>query len=148
MQELFSASKANESKKKKKSSVKNSDGTESDTPNVTSEAAPIRPKELGQLISDAIVNGDENDAASIKELLEELKKHFDPETEENNDSIPTIGGVFDDRTIIIENHQSDLRRLVGTVCNPIAWGGLMETEESVLKDAISADNKASIRLIP
>lgn len=99
VQELFSASKANESKKKKKSSVKNSDGTESDTPNVTSEAAPIRPKELGQLISDAIVNGDENDAASIKELLEELKKHFDPETEENNDSIPTIGGVFDDRTI-------------------------------------------------
>lgn len=73
MQELFSASKANESKKKKKSSVKNSDGTESDTPNVTSEAEPIRPKELGQLISDAIVNGDENDAASIKELLEELK---------------------------------------------------------------------------
>ena len=110
--------------------------------NVTSEAAPIRPKELGQLISDAIVNGDENDAASIKELLEELKKHFDPETEENNDSIPTIGGVFDDRTIVIENHQSDLRRLVGTVCNPIAWGGLMETEESVLKDAISADIKS------
>lgn len=73
MQELFSASKENESKKKKKSSVKNSDGAESDTPNVTSEAAPIRPKELGQLISDAIVNGDENDAASIKELLEELK---------------------------------------------------------------------------
>ncbi len=142
VQELFSASKANESKKKKKSSVKNSDGTESDTPNVTSEAAPIRPKELGQLISDAIVNGDENDAASIKELLEELKKHFDPETEENNDSIPTIGGVFDDRTIVIENHQSDLRRLVGTVCNPIAWGGLMETEESVLKDAISADIKS------
>ena len=70
VQELFSASKANESKKKKKSSVKNSDGSESDTPNVTSEAAPIRPKELGQLISDAIVNGDENDAASIKELLE------------------------------------------------------------------------------
>lgn len=142
VQELFSASKANESKKKKKSSVKNSDGTESDTPNDTSEAAPIRPKELGQLISDAIVNGDENDAASIKELLEELKKHFDPETEENNDSIPTIGGVFDDRTIVIENHQSDLRRLVGTVCNPIAWGGLMETEESVLKDAISADIKS------
>ncbi len=142
VQELFSASKANESKKKKKNPSKTPDGTETDTPDVVSEAAPIRPKELGQLISDAIVNGDEEDTAAVKELLEELKKHFDPETEENNDSIPTISGVFDDRTIVIENHQSDLRKLVGTVCNETAWGGLMETEESVLKDAISADVKS------
>lgn len=142
VQELFSASKENESKRKKKNPPKNPGGTETDTPDVTSEAAPIRPKELGQLISDAIVNGDEDDVAAVKELLEELKKHFDPETEENNDSIPTISGVFDDRTIVIENHQSDLRKLVGTVCNEMAWGGLMETEESVLKDAISADIKS------
>lgn len=141
VQELFSASKANESKKKK-NPPKTPDGTETDTPNVTSEAAPIRPKELGHLISDAIVNGDEEDVAAVKELLEELKKHFDPETEENNDSIPTISGVFDDRTIVIENHQSDLRKLVGIVCNETSWGGLMETEESVLKDAISADIKS------
>lgn len=142
VQELFSASKANESKKKKKKPSKTPEGTGIDTPDVTLEAAPIRPKELGQLISDAIVNGDKEDTAAVKELLEELKKHFDPETEENNDSIPTISGVFDDRTIVIENHQSDLRKLVGTVCNETAWGGLMETEESVLKDAISADIKS------
>ena len=141
VQELFSASKANESKKKRNPS-RTSDGVETDTPDITSEAAPIRPKELGHLISDAIVNGDEEDIAAVKELLRELKKHFDPETEENNDSIPTISGVFDDRTIVIENHQSDLRKLVGTVCNEIAWGGLLETEESVLKDAISADIKS------
>ncbi|MCR0327050.1 hypothetical protein MKA58_06560 [[Clostridium] innocuum] len=142
VQELFSASKTNESKKKKKHSPTTQDGTETDTPDVTSEAAPIRPKELGQLISDAIVNGDEEDVAAVKELLEELKKHFDTETEENAESIPTISGVFDDRTIVIENHHSDLRKLVGTVCNETAWGGLMETEESVLKDAISADIKS------
>ncbi len=141
VQELFSASKTNESKKKKNPPT-TPDGTETDTPDVTSEAVPIRPKELGRLISDAIVNGDEEDIAVVKELLEELKKHFDPETEENAESIPTISGVFDDRTIVIENHQSDLRKLVGTVCNETAWGGLMETEESVLKDAISADIKS------
>lgn len=141
VQELFSASKANESKKKK-NPPKTTEGTETDTSDVTVEAAPIRQKELGQLISDVIVNGDEEDFAAAKELLEELKKHFDPETEENNDSIPTISGVFDDRAIVIENHQSDLRKLVGTVCNENAWGGLMETEESVLKDAISADIKS------
>lgn len=142
VQELFSASKANESKKKKKKVPKTPDEIETDTHDITSEATPIRPKELGYLISDAIVNGDEEDVTAVKELLEELKKHFDPETEENNDSIPTISGVFDDRTIVIESHQSDLRKLVGTVCNENAWGGLMETEESVLKDAISADIKS------
>ena len=141
VQELFSASRNNETKKKK-DPPKNPDENERDTPDVTTEATPIRPKELGQLISDAIVNGDDEDVAAIKELLGELKKHFDPETDENNDSIPTIGGVFDDRTIVIESHQSDLRKLVGTVCNETTWGGLMETEESVLKDAISADIKS------
>lgn len=77
VQELFSASKANESKKKR-NPPRTSDGVETDTPDITSEAAPIRPKELGHLISDAIVNGDEEDIAAVKELLRELKKHFDP----------------------------------------------------------------------
>lgn len=142
VQELFSASKENESKKKKKKLLRNPDGTEIDTLNVPTEAAPIRSKELGQLISDAIVSGDEDDITAAKELLEELKKHFDPEIEENKDGIPSISGIFDDRTIVIENHQSDLRKLVGSVCNETSWGGLMETEESVLKDAISADIKS------
>lgn len=141
VQELFSASKANKAKKNKKP-YKTLDKTEIDTTDVTSEVSPIRPKELGKLISEVIVNGDDDDVAAVKKLLEELKKHFDTETEENNDSIPTISGVFNDRIIAIENHQSDLRKLVGTVCNETAWGGLMETEESVLKDAISADIKS------
>lgn len=141
VQELFSASKANESSRKKPKNPNPPDGGET-PPDVPAEPTPIRSKELGQIISDVIVNGDEEDVAAVQELLGELKKHFDPETEENNDSIPTIGGVFDDRTIVIENHQSDLRRLVGTVCNEATWGGLLETEESVLKDAISADIKA------
>lgn len=139
VQELFSASKVNEARKKKKKPETNLEEPGVDNSEEQVESAPIRPKELGQLISDAIVNGDEEDTAAINELLDSLKKHFDPETEENNDSIPTISGIFDDRTIVIENHQSDLRRLVGTACNHTAWGGLMETEESVLKDAISAD---------
>lgn len=139
VQELFSASKT---KKAKKKITEKLDKNGIDISGVTTESAPIRSKELNELVSGAIVNGDEDDISAVKELLEELKKHYDSETEENNDSIPTIGGVFDDRTIVIENHQSDLRKLVGTVCNETAWGGLMETEESVLKDAISADIKS------
>lgn len=142
VQELFSASKANDAKKKKKDHRKQNPDDPNNTTEEVTESSPIRSKELKQLISDAIVNGDEDDLANAKELLGELKKHFDTETEENADSIPAIGGIFEDRSILIENHQSDLRRLVGKVCNENAWGGLLETEESVLKDAISADIKS------
>lgn len=138
--ELFSASKANDPKKKKDPKKNPDDGTDA-TEDIT-DSSPIRPKELKKLISDAIVKGNEEEIASAKELLDELKKHFDTETEENVDSIPAIGGMFEDRTIVIENHQSDLRKLVGKVCNNNSWGGLLETEESVLKDAISADIKS------
>lgn len=141
VQELFSASKANDVKKKKDPKNQNPDDPNDTTEDIT-ESSPIRPKELKQLISEAIVNGDEDDLANARELLGALKKHFDTETEENADGVPAIGGIFEDRTIVIENQQSDLRRLVGKVCNETSWGGLLETEESVLKDAISADIKS------
>ena len=105
----------------------------------SNDSTPIRPKELGMLVSDAIVSGDDESLENVRELLGEIKKHFDLETEDNDDSIPTIGGIFEDRNIVIDNHQSDLRKIVGRVCNETAWGGLLETEETVLKDAISAD---------
>ena len=137
VQELFSVSKANEGKKKK---AEQNDNPE-ENGNESTESSPIRPKELGNLISDAIVTGTEEDLENLKELLGEIKKHFDSETEENEDSIPTIGGIFNDRNIVIENHKSDLRKMVGRVCNSASWGGILETEEIVLKDAISADVK-------
>ena len=141
VQELFSASKANENKKKKTEQNDDSDNPD-ETGNASIESSPIRPKELRNIVSDAIVTGTEEDLENVKELLGEIKKHFDPETEENDDSIPAIGGIFNDRNIAIDNHQSDLRKLVGRVCNEASWGGILETEETVLKDAISADIKS------
>lgn len=138
VQELFSASKATENKKKKGVANPNPEGNEGDS----NDSTPIRPKELGMLVSDAIVSGDDESLENVRELLGEIKKHFDLETEDNDDSIPTIGGIFEDRNIVIDNHQSDLRKIVGRVCNETAWGGLLETEETVLKDAISADIKS------
>lgn len=132
--ELFSASKATVEKKKAVSPNNGDDPIGEVSPNT-----PIKPKELNRLISDAVVTGSEEDRENIRELLSELKKHFDQNDTDNTDNIPTIGGAFGDRTIIVENHQTDLRRLVGRVCNEDSWGGLLETEESILKDAISAD---------
>lgn len=42
---------------------------------------------------------------------------------------------------MLENNQTDLRKLVGRVSNDETWGALIETEETALKDAISADIK-------
>lgn len=137
VQELFSASQKTEKKKQNKEEPVRP----GDTPElpVDIDTTPIRPKELDQLISDAVVFGDEDAQENIRELLDELNKHYDTEIKENEDSIPTIGGIFGDRNIVLESHQSGLRKLVGKFCSTTAWGGIMETDESVLKDAISAD---------
>ena len=139
VQELFSASKNAEKKKKKEFPTPNGE-----TPDVSREddTTPIRPKELDRIISDAVVFGDEEAQENIRDLLDELSKHYDTETEENDDSIPTIGGVFGDRSIVLESYQTDLRKLVGKFCSTTVWGGIMETDETVLKDAISADINA------
>jgi hypothetical protein len=129
VQELFSATKATVEKKKPVPPIDGEEPHDEVSPN-----APIKPKELNRLISDAVVTGDEEDEENVRELLGEMKKHFDQNNPDNTDTIPTIGGVFGDRTIIIENHNTDLRRLVGRVCNEDTWGGLLETEESILKD--------------
>lgn len=131
VQELFSAS---QKKPRQKDPVK---------PKIPDEPilenSPIKPKELDTLISNAVVFGDEDELENIQELLDKLKNHYDPESEENKDEIPPVGGIFGERNIVLENHAGDLRKLVGKFCNLSAWGGLMETDESVLRDAISAD---------
>lgn len=145
VEELFSTSKAKKENKKEKDSVHTED-TQDDSNNI--DNTPIRPAELDQLISNAIVFGGDEDKENIKELLTELEIHYDTETEENEDSIPNIGGIFGNRNIVLENHQTDLRKLVGKFCSENAWGGIMETDENVLKDAISADISAAYPFNP
>ena len=137
VEELFNASKnrLSNSKNHKKNIETGNDNEINDN-----NTAIIRPKELNEKVADIVVSGDEEDFEDAKELVEELKKHFDTETNENNDSIPSIGGTFGDRTIQIENHDTDLRKFIGKVCNSLSWGGLIESEEIILKDAISSSS--------
>lgn len=146
VQELFSAS---QKKEKPKKSVVTPDNPVGEGINADpSPIAPIRPKELDTLISDAVVFGNEDDIENVKELLTALRKHYDTESDENEEELPSIGGIFGDRPIVLENNQTDLRKLVGRVCNEETWGALIETEETVLKDAISADIKEQYSFNP
>ena len=135
--ELFSASQ--KPKKNDRPPIDSPGGVPPEPGELPVDNAPIRPKELDAIVADAVVFGDDDALGNIQELLKELNKHYDPETEENDDEIPPVGGIFGDRSVVLENHQTDLRKLVGRFCNPSSWGGVMETAESVLKDAISAD---------
>ena len=146
VQELFSASQKKEQPKKPKVNPDNPPIEELDV--APNPIAPIRPKELDTLISDAVVFGGEDDFENIKELLAALRKHYDTENDENEGDLPLIGGIFGDRPIVLENNQTDLRKLVGRVCNDETWGALIETEETVLKDAISADIKEQYSFNP
>lgn len=137
VQDLFSASQKKKQQNEKPEPEKPAGGDGTDAP--SPENAPIRPKELDSLISDAVVFGDETDQENIKDLLNALEKHYNPENEESEDDIPTFGGIFGDRSIVLESHQDDLRKLVGKYCSNTSWGGIMVTDESVLRDAISAD---------
>lgn len=134
VQKLFSASQKAQ-KKLPPTANTDDDSDESEIINTT----PIRPKELDSIISDAVVFGDKEEKENIQELLDELIKHYDTETEENDESIPSIGGIFGDRNIALDSHLTGLRKLVGMFCSSTVWGGIMETEETVLKDAVSAD---------
>ncbi len=118
VQELFSASQ-NKDKNKKTQLVPDT---------------PIYPKELDSWICTNIVSGNDEELENIQDLCHELSEHYKSETDGSNDISPIEG-----RSIVIENHNNDFRKLVGKFCNLSAWGGLMETDESVLKDAISAD---------
>lgn len=136
VQELFSASKKTDKTRKKIETLPGGG-----TPDASEEVdtTPIRPKELAQIISDAVVFGDEEAQKNINDLRDELREYYNTEVEENDVSIPTIGGILRDRKIVPESNQTDLRKLVGKFCSPTVWGGILETDEAILKDAISAD---------
>ena len=65
--------------KKKDETNSNLEGNEGDS----KDSTPIRSKELAMLVADAIVSGDDESLGNVKELLVEIQKHFDPETDEN-----------------------------------------------------------------
>ena len=84
----------------------------------------------------------EEDLETLRIFFDELEKRYDENSEENKDTFPTIGGAFENRPIILENHNSQFRRIIGTVCNQEVWGGVMVTEESILRDAMASDSES------
>lgn len=100
---------------------------------------PLRTRDLEKMIAEIIVEPTDEAMETLHEFLNELDKRFDESNEENKDHFPSIGGVFENRPIVLENHNTQFRKIVGTACNADAWGGVMTTEEGVLRDAMFSD---------
>lgn len=139
VQQLFAATKV----KKKKTKQQENDG-EAETASTV-----LRSKQLEEKIAELVVNpSDSEDEEALGELLGELKKHFDDTCQDNKDGVPSVGGAFGNKQIVLDNHRTPLRKLVGIACNEDTWGGIMTTDEVVLRDAIAADMTAFMPFSP
>lgn len=141
VQQLFVAPK---SKKKK-------DNTGDDPNNGGKDPVAVQPlksKEINKLIADIVVDPTDEDMETLRDFFDELEKRYDESSSENKDNFPTIGGAFENRPIVLDNHNSQFRRIIGTACNQEAWGGVMTTEESVLRDAMASDYESFVPFIP
>ncbi len=125
------------------------ENTEGDsTPKDEKNAAIINGKELESLITNTIVTPSEDELEDLTELFGELKKRFDENTDESKNSYTSIGGIFDDRKIVFEAHNTPLRKLVGVACNEANWGGILETSEIVLRDVVASEAEGFIPFVP
>lgn len=113
---------------------------------VTSQ--PLRTKDLEKIIAETIVESDEDALENLHEFLSELEKRFDETDEENTDTFPSIGGVFENRPIVLDNHNNQFRKIVGMACSNESWGGVLQTEEGVLRDAMSSDFESFSPFVP
>lgn len=109
---------------------------------------PLKTKEIDKIVADIVVNPTEEDLETLRDFFDELEKKYDEECAENNDTFPTIGGVFENRPIVLDNHNSQFRKIISTVCNQENWGGVLTTEEIVLRDAMATDYKSFVPFIP
>ncbi len=62
-----------------------------------------------------------------------MRNHF----ETGDTEIGQIGGEFENRKIVLDRHDTVLPKLVRQFCSQENWGGIMQTEETVLRDAVA-----------
>jgi len=99
---------------------------------------PLKGKELKKEIANSVVKGKDKDAEDeLHELGEAIVRSIQ-EPQKGNDT-----STFNDQTVKIETPQRELIEFFKYACTAIAWGGLLSTTRTELKDAIrhsSPDN--------
>ena len=98
----------------------------------------LKGKELDKLINDCLVNGSKEDKNALSDVAELLNAQVEAGKSESDEggTINTIGGRFEGRELQIEPGTNELIRLFGRACNAEAWGGVIQTKERTIKDAL------------
>lgn len=104
-----------------------------------SSTAPLKTQEVDKIIADVVVSPTEDKLETLREFYDELEKKYDEGNVENKEDFPTIGGVFENRPIELEKPNAQFRKIIGAACSYEVWGGIMDTEEGVLCDAMASD---------
>ncbi|MCI3918739.1 hypothetical protein MO973_00630 [Paenibacillus sp. TRM 82003] len=131
-----------------KSEKKPIDNSESDYPKEDSHSTVINGRELESLITNTIITPTDEELDDLKELLGELKKHFDDKQDDSKSAYTSIGGIFEDRKIVFDAYNPALRKLVGRACNETNWGGILETSETVLREVVAVEAENFIPFVP
>jgi hypothetical protein len=95
----------------------------------------IHEKELNEIIARCVVLDFENNKDYLTELLEKIQNHF----ETGDTEIGQIDGEFENRKIVLDKHDTPLPKLVRQYCSEDKWGGIMETEENSLREAVTGN---------
>ena len=95
----------------------------------------IREKELNEIVSHCVILSYDDSKEYLSELLEKVQEHF----ETGEIEIGQIGGEFENRKIVLDRHDTSLLKLVKHFYTQENWGGIIQSEETVLCDAIAGN---------
>jgi hypothetical protein len=101
---------------------------------ISTGISAIREKELQKIIAQYVVCKEESGVEFLSDIYTDVCKHFS----ENDGSTSDVQTTYDDRQIQLDRHNTPLRKLVNRVETADCWGGIMITDEFVLRDAISS----------
>lgn len=108
---------------------------------VNNKVKEIKGKELNDLIGDTLIDADPESLEEWSNIVEKIKENISSgDTTSFNDDLSHNG-----RPISFKLPKSELRQLIGQVCNENTWGAVVTTQESVLKSAIyNEDNETHL----
>lgn len=98
------------------------------------DISSIGEKDLQKIIAQCVVQREEDDIEFLTEIFKDVTEHF----RENDGATIDVRTTYEDRQIVLERHNTQLRKLVNRVDTPECWGGIMVTDEYNLREAISS----------
>lgn len=107
------------------------------------ESKPLKKTDIDEIVAEQLLFGDDETQEDIKELYEALKEEYADESK-TKITLNLSGDSFGGSSVELEKPQDKLRELVGQLSNENAWGGIIYSKETEVKDAIESSGSPEI----